>query len=142
MFWREVLEHASSDNAIDSVVILSNDRKNDWLMGGGSNPPADTDMLSLRKDWAPIPLVHPMLLYEANYRAGVDSVMVVDSGYLAVLFRKTAVPSNNFVDAAIIIELPDEKREDRDIRKRKSRAAIEATSGGPNQFVPALRRSG
>jgi hypothetical protein len=38
MFWREVLEHASADAAISGIIIISNDAKNDWQMGGGRRP--------------------------------------------------------------------------------------------------------
>jgi hypothetical protein len=84
MFWREVLEHASADAAITGIVIISNDAKNDWQMGGGRSPEEDLEMREMRKGWPPIPTVHPMLRYEANYKAAVTTVMLVDCEYLAV----------------------------------------------------------
>ena len=33
MFWRETLEHAKDANAV-TLLIITNDRKNDWYMGG------------------------------------------------------------------------------------------------------------
>jgi hypothetical protein len=123
MFWQELLEHASADAGITSIVIISNDTKNDWQMGGGRTPNEDIEMRSLRRGWGPIPTAHPMLRYEANYRAGITLVMVIDCEYLALLLRKMQVPADDFVDAAISSELPDERREQREAKKRKSRAA-------------------
>ncbi len=107
MFWREVLSDASAEKAITGIVIISNDGKNDWQMGGGRSPDLDEEMRGLRKGWPPIPTVHPMLRYEANYAAAATSVMLIDCEYLALLLRKTGVDADAFVEAAISTRLPD-----------------------------------
>ena len=58
----------SADQAITAIVVISNDGKNDWQMGGSRSPDEDPEMRQLRKGWPPIPTVHPMLRYEADPR--------------------------------------------------------------------------
>jgi hypothetical protein len=130
MFWREVLEHASADAVITGIVIISNDGKNDWQMGGGRTPDLDEEMRGLRKGWPPIPTVHPMLLYEANYAAAVTSVMLIDCEYLALLLRKTGVDADAFVEAAISTRLPDPHSDAKEKRKSKVREALANSPAG------------
>ncbi|MEA2906629.1 MAG: hypothetical protein QOI12_4016 [Alphaproteobacteria bacterium] len=127
MFWREVIEHASSSTAVTGIVIISNDAKNDWQMGGGRSPDEDQEMRELRKGWPPIPTVHPMLRYEANYAAAVNTVMLIDCEYLALLLRKTGVEANEFVGAAISTRLPDPRSDAKEKRKSKVREALAAS---------------
>src|SRR5207253_2527305 len=114
------LAHASTPS-VRSIIVLTNDRKNDWHMGGAAAFNVEQDLRAIRRGWAPIPLVHPMLAFEAASRANIDSVILLDCAYLAAIFRKTGVPSGRFVDAALSIELPDPKREDKLVRKEKAR---------------------
>jgi hypothetical protein len=134
MFWREVIEHASSDTAVTGIVIISNDAKNDWQMGGGRSPDDDQEMRKLRKGWPPIPTVHPMLRYEANYAAAVNTVMLIDCEYLALLLRKTGVEANEFLGAAISTRLPDPRSDAKEKRKSKVREAL-AASGSAASIV-------
>ncbi|QQN65267.1 hypothetical protein JIR23_05575 [Bradyrhizobium diazoefficiens] len=130
MFWREVLEHASADEAITAVVIISNDGKNDWQMGASRSPDEDQEMRELRKGWPPIPTVHPMLRYEANYAAATTSVMLIDCEYLALLLRKTGVDADDFVEAAIATRLPDPRGDAKEKRKSKVREALAKSPAG------------
>jgi hypothetical protein len=134
MFWREVIEHASSIAAVTGIVIISNDAKNDWQMGGGRSPDEDPEMRELRKGWPPIPTVHPMLRYEANYAAAVNTVMLIDCEYLALLLRKTGVEANELVGAAISTRLPDPRSDAKEKRKSKVREAL-AASGSARSLV-------
>ncbi|MCK1539812.1 PIN-like domain-containing protein [Bradyrhizobium sp. 176] len=133
MFWREVLEHASADQAITAIVVISNDGKNDWQMGGSRSPEEDQEMRQLRKDWPPIPTVHPMLRYEANYAAATTSVMLIDCEYLALLLRKTGVDADDFVEAAIATQLPDPRADERAKRKSKVRQVLADSPAGSSE---------
>lgn len=88
MFWREVLFHARAES-VDTIVILTNDRKNDWHMGAQDTFAPDDELLASRKNWPPVPVAHPMLCCEASAIAGVSRVVLVDSPYLAAFLRKT-----------------------------------------------------
>jgi PIN like domain len=111
IFWKEALADAATRRA-SAVVILTNDRKNDWRMGGETGSTLDEDMLSLKKSWRPVPRIHPMLALEAKL-AGVGDVALVDSQYLAALL--TGVDRdrvNAFADVAIVPDLAPEPTED------------------------------
>jgi hypothetical protein len=61
--WKEVLTLARAAKA-KSVILLTNDVKNDWQFGGRVGP-AETDLTSQKKEWKAVPLPHPMLCLEA-----------------------------------------------------------------------------
>jgi hypothetical protein len=101
IFWKEALTDAAMRRA-SAVVILTNDRKNDWRMGGETGSMLDEDMLSLKKSWRPVPRIHPMLALEAKL-AGVADVALVDSQYLAALLAGVDRDRvNAFADVAIV----------------------------------------
>jgi hypothetical protein len=157
VFWSEVLDHAKAINErwferwltprIDVIVILSNDRKNDWRAAGpeiqGEKPP--TDLLKLRRSWKPVPRAHPMLEFEAKARSRVDNVYIVDSDYLAAIFYRQGggTAPSHFVDAALSIELPSAREYEAERRKRLAVAAAvsedrggdEATTGRVVEFT-------
>lgn len=111
IFWKEALADAAARRA-SAVVILTNDRKNDWRMGGETGSALDEEMLSLKKSWRPVPRIHPMLSLEAKL-AGVDDVALVDSQYLAALLAGVDRERvNAFADVAIVPDPAPEPTED------------------------------
>ena len=102
IFWKEILSHARDVNA-EAVVVITNDRKNDWYMGAGNDRGLDKTLRSLKKGWKPVPRPHPMLATEARVVASVRHLELVDSPYLAVVLRDVAEREvQAFADVAII----------------------------------------
>lgn len=105
IFWKESLEHAETMGA-DAAIILTNDRKNDWRMGGVNRAEIDATMLSIKKAWRPVPVIHPMLALEAEL-SGVGEVALIDSQYLAAYLRGVdAGRVGSFADVAIVPDPP------------------------------------
>ena len=106
VFWKEILDHAKEVNAI-ALVVITNDRKNDWYMGGGRVDGVGADLRALKNDWKPVPHPHPMLAMEAKLYADVQRFELLDSAYLAVLLRELAEDQvSSFADVAIIPDAP------------------------------------
>lgn len=111
IFWKESLAHAKAVGA-GGIIILTNDRKNDWRMGGEEQTLIDETMLSLKKAWRPVPRIHPMLALEAKL-AGVGEVDLIDSQYLAAYLRDVdAARVGAFADVAIVPDPPPAQSED------------------------------
>ena len=107
VFWKELLVHANLAKAA-ALVVVTNDRKNDWYMGGSDVIEIDPALLALKKAWKPVPRPHPLLVMEAKLVAGVDQVELVDSTYLAALLREVAEDDvRAFADVAIIPDDPE-----------------------------------
>ena len=70
--------HAKNVQA-EALVVVTNDRKNDWYMGGSKEIDIDPELRSLKKDWKPVPRPHPMLAMEAKLVAEVGQVELLDS---------------------------------------------------------------
>jgi hypothetical protein len=105
IFWKESMEHAAAMGA-SAVIILTNDRKNDWRMGGTNHAEIDATMLSIKKAWRPVPVIHPMLALEAQL-SGVGEVALIDSQYLAAYLRGVdASRVGAFADVAIVPDPP------------------------------------
>lgn len=127
IFWKEAVAHAKAAGA-QAMVILTNDRKNDWRMGGESKAPIDATMLSLKKAWRPVPKIHPMLALEAEL-SGIGEVALMDSQYLAAFLRGVdAERVGAFADVAIVPDPPtvptrDEERAAAVARRRQADAA-------------------
>ena len=112
LFWKEILFHAKQMKAA-ALVVITNDRKNDWFLGGSNIGKIDTELRELRRDWKPVPRPHPMLVMEAKLFAQVEQVELLDSAYLAVLLRDVAEPQvRSFADVAIIPDSFDSGKED------------------------------
>ena len=143
VLWKEILHHARECGAT-GVVILTNDGKNDWNMGGEEQPELDIEIRKVRSGLPPLPRPHPMLQFEARGTAGVAELMLVDRAYLAIFLRRTGEPSDRFFSAAIEVVLPSPVEEDKARRKeqlasvRPERASVRqngaAGRAGPVHF--------
>ena len=101
IFWQEILFHAQKVGA-RALVVITNDRKSDWYMGGGDNRGVEPTLRSLKRDWKPVPRPHPMLVTEARVVAKVQQVDLLDSVYLAVVLRDIAESEvRSFAEVAI-----------------------------------------
>lgn len=110
IFWKEALAHAKEAGAT-AMVILTNDRKNDWRMGAESGAALDEIMLAQKKAWRPVPRIHPMLALEAKL-VGAQEVALVDSQYLAAYL--SGIDPNRvdaFADVAIVPDPPAKQSE-------------------------------
>ena len=111
VFWKELLVHAKRVKAT-ALVVVTNDRKNDWHMGRSDVIDIDPALLALKRAWKPVPRPHPMLVMEAKLVAGVDQVELVDSAYLAAFLRDVAEDDvRAFADVAIIPDGPEPEKE-------------------------------
>ena len=120
IFWKEILCHAGEMDA-GAMVVITNDRKNDWYMGGGDNRGLDETLRKLKTEWKPVPRPHPMLVTEARVVAKVPRLELLDSAYLAAVLRDVAEQDvRAFVDVAIV---PD----------------VEVASGDPDSERPGER---
>ena len=127
VFWKELLVHARHAKAT-ALIIVTNDRKNDWHMGGRNEPDIDPTLHELKKAWKPVPRPHPMLVMEAKLVADVDRVELMDSAYLGALLLEVAEDDvRSFADVAIIPDGPEpEKENDRRAKIREERIAADA----------------
>ncbi len=108
-FWREILAHAKFKNA-SAMVVVTNERKNDWHLGNRHSEKIDPTLRALKKKWPPVPKPHPMLVTEAKVVANVDCLELLDAAYLAALLRGIELDAvKTFADVAIIPDIPDPK---------------------------------
>ena len=128
IFWKELLAHAKRMKA-RALVVVTNDRKNDWHMGRSDVIDIDPPLLELKRDWKPVPRTHPMLVMEAKILADVDQVELLDSAYLAALLRDVAENDvRAFADVAIIPDGPaPEKEGDRRAKLLEERIVEDTT---------------
>lgn len=131
IFWKEAIRHAQSVGA-NAAIILSNDRKNDWRMGGEKTADIDAGMLALRKSWRPVPVIHPMLALEAK-AAGIGDVALLDSQYLAAYLRDVdETRLRSFADVAIVPDPPapqtDASRRADALARRQLEDELQATA--------------
>lgn len=109
IFWKETLDHASKAGAA-AIIVLTNDRKNDWRMGGSAQPSIDREMRDQKKSWRPVPVIHPMLALEASI-AGIPETALIDCEYLAAYLRRIdAERIGSFADVAIVPDPPASPR--------------------------------
>jgi hypothetical protein len=132
VFWQEVLLDSQRPE-VRTVVVLSNDRKNDWHMGGRANAQIETDLKTMRKSWDPVPEVHPMLALEAASFSDVDKVFLIDSPYLAAFFHDSGAACEAFVSAALTVELPHLSKKVGKQRRKEYRA--NSLEGAPRKAL-------
>ncbi len=137
IFWKEVLVHAKNVQA-KALVVVTNDRKNDWHLGGSDVIDIDSELLALRQDWKPVPRPHPMLVTEAKVVAKVDQVELLDSVYLAVVLRAMDEDEvRAFFNVAIMPDIEPENESDRRARLREERTdtdTAEASTAADEQI--------
>lgn len=143
IFWKEVLADAA-DRGAEAVVVLTNDRKDDWRMGGEGGGP-DEGMLAMRRSWKPVPRIHPMLALEAS-TVGVGDVSLLDSQYLAAYLRDVAADRFQFfADVAIVPDPepePSTKDQRRDAAARRSAEDAEKAAAGVARLAREAEESG
>ncbi|MBS1164375.1 MAG: hypothetical protein H6R00_400 [Proteobacteria bacterium] len=138
VFWKELLDHARLAGAA-AVIVLTNDRKNDWHLGRSHTVDIDASLLALRKTWKPVPRTHPMLVVEAKQAANIDQVELLDSPYLAALLRGVAENEvRAFADVAIIPDGPEAETE----RARRAKTIEERLSADAMKIVTAAAENG
>lgn len=127
VFWKELLDHARSAQA-RAVIVLTNDRKNDWHLGRSDTLQIEPALLALKKSWKPVPRAHPMLVMEAKLVAQIEEVELLDSPYLAALLRDVAEDNvRSFADVAIIPDGPEpESESDRRAKLIEDRLAADS----------------
>lgn len=132
VFWKELLTHSKTTKA-RAIVVLTNDRKNDWHLGRSDVVDIDPELRALKKDWKPVPRPHPMLVLEARVVADVEEVELLDTPYLAALLRDFAEENvRAFADVAIIPDGPEPETENerraRAIKERKEADAAKISA--------------
>lgn len=123
IFWKEILDHARKVRA-SGIVVLSNDGKNDWIMGGQEQPDLDAELKVVAKKLSPLPRPHPMLVYEAKSAAAVTDLMLVNHEYLAIYLRRTGAQSERLFGAAVDVTLPSARQEQKTKQKRVRDEAV------------------
>ena len=107
LLWKEILSHARSVSAT-GIILLTNDRKNDWRMGKQKNQnPEHSELQKIRRSWKPVPRPHPMLAFEARTEAHIDRLEVIDCVSLAAYLHIAGVNAPAFVDVALTPDPPD-----------------------------------
>ena len=136
IFWKEVLVHAKNVQA-KALVVVTNDRKNDWHLGGSDVIDIGSELLSLKQDWKPVPRPHPMLVTEAKVVAEVNQVELLDSVYLALILRVMNEDEvRAFFNVAIMPDIEPENESDRRARSLEERIAtdtVEASAAADEQ---------
>lgn len=132
IFWKEVLNLAADERA-RNVILLTNDQKNDWQLGGRDTP-NEPELRDLKSKWRPLPLAHPMLCLEANVEARVQHVMLLDSVYLGLMLKRSCGDEVKvFVDVALVPDppsIPTEQQQRKEkVRAYKEQEALKETGG-------------
>lgn len=105
IFWKEVLTLSAMHRARD-VILLTNDQKNDWQLGGRQTPD-EQELHGLKSKWRPLPFAHPMLSLEASIEAKVQQVMMLDSIYLGLMLKRHGGNDvQAFVDVSLVPDPP------------------------------------
>ena len=133
LLWKEILSHAKSVAAA-GIILVTNDFKNDWRMGRQTNEdPKDPELRAIRRSLKPVPRPHPMLLFEARNDAGVNSLELIDSVYLAAYLKQVAeTVAPAFIDVALT---PDPNKADLPSSEEPS---VPTTNGAPASPTPGL----
>ena len=135
ILWKEILFHARYVEA-EAVVVITNDRKNDWYMGGGDDRGLDQTLRRLKKEWKPVPRPHPMLATEARVVAKVRHLELLDSVYLALVLRQVAEREvRAFADVAIIPDV-EITTDDRDSDEQFEQGDVEPPSDPASEPGP------
>lgn len=102
MFWKEILDYVKAENRwylqkFNNILILTNDEKNDWTAGRGTQAtPSDNTFKDADTVWDPLPIPHPMLEFEATTVCKVSRVALC-TGHLLGAFLSTKGLTPTFV---------------------------------------------
>lgn len=129
IFWREILDHSQKQNRfwrkIENIIVLTDDGKNDWVVGGGEAArPAGSLFSDISTNWNPLPIAHPMLQFEALSQSRVQRVVLINRKLLGALFHTQNV-APSYVNAAFNTALPN----DRQIKKSTSNKGVKSRQG-------------
>lgn len=115
IFWLEIIELTKRSGA-EKIIVLTNDRKNDWRMAGRS-----------------LSTTHPMLVYEAANEAGASEVVLVDAEALARMLTSGGVADVDDLRRAgtlPTLETPlSAQQVDAQAKKARVNAAMSAAAG-------------
>ena len=124
ILWREALHLAKAARA-RRIILVTNDKKNDWEISKSEGVTLDEDLKKIRDDWS-VPSAHPMLLYEAGNSCGADDVLLIDSKNLgALLLKATGGDASGFIDVAIVPP-PPKPDTPKQAQKKAGREAMES----------------
>lgn len=127
LFWREVLDHARSQNRFCSharyTVIISRDGKNDWQAKRQVEPSSSSAEKARPKPSTPIekaernlhsrqdlripPAAHPTLIHEATSFGKVEKLILLDEIFLGAHFMRRKI-NQEFAAAAVVPPLLDD----------------------------------
>ena len=108
LLWKEVLNHARSVSAT-GIILITNDRKNDWHMGHQNTQHFDQpELQKIRRSWKPVPRPHPMLVFEARTEADIQRLEVIDSVYLGAYLHIAGIDAPAYVDVALTPDATDD----------------------------------
>ena len=151
IIWKEILDHARYANRrfsnmwrneIESIIVLTNDGKNDWMAGGKSaSPDGSIERLKgVQGEKAQIPIIHPMLEHEAQVYSRVHRVMLMNSFALGMHFYSNH-KAPTFVEITISIKMPryDHKAP---ILEKAPPASAEANVSASTHMAPLLQVGG
>jgi PIN like domain len=131
-FWLEVIQLAKRAKA-QTILVLTNDRKNDWKFGASQSAKSTDEALKELADSWNVPTAHPMLVYEAANSAGASDVLLVDalslSGILALAGESNTA---NLRRAASVPTPPAAPTRKQDLKSRARAAMSSAASVSPD----------
>lgn len=77
VFWKEILAHAKSDEAIRKIIIVTHDRKPDWVFGPDQFIDYDGKLCANNGSPKVVTCPHPTLAHEAASVANIDELYIV-----------------------------------------------------------------
>jgi hypothetical protein len=138
IFWFEVIQLARRSKA-DKIIVLSNDRKNDWKFGSSQTIKSTEQALADLSDSWNVPTTHPMLIFEAANSAGASDVLLVDALSLGGVLALAGEGQTGNLRRAASIPTPPAPTTRKQERKERARAAIVA--GSADGAVPTAAQS-
>lgn len=111
VFWRSVVDHARSDAAIKTVVIVSHDAKRDWVHIPDQYIGYGQKVAKNGAKGARYTCPQPILSFEINVEAGVERLFVVSIMQLVSAFSQQGA-GGGFKELARAIQIEDAEAEE------------------------------
>ncbi|MDQ1231467.1 PIN-like domain-containing protein [Sphingomonas sp. SORGH_AS_0879] len=111
VFWRSVVDHARSDTAIKTVVIVSHDAKRDWIHVPDQYVGYSQKVAKNGAKGARYTCPQPILSFEINVEAGVERLFVVSIMQLVSAFSQQDA-GGGFKELARAIQIEDAEAEE------------------------------